>query len=256
MIRFTALGTGTIALSPARRCAGYLLECGAVRLLLDCGPGIAHRMAELGVEWRDITHVAITHFHLDHHLDLPLLLFAWRHGMLPARSAPLRILGPPGITGLLERTAALHGAWVHDPGYPIEVTELARDGRADLGHGVSLEAFPVPHTDESVAYSMGCGGRRLVYTGDTGHSPELAAWAHGADLLVAECSLPQPMAIPGHLTPELCGQLGNAARPQHLVLTHLYPPVEAVDIVAAVRRHFDGPLSVAHDGWTTTLEDG
>jgi ribonuclease BN (tRNA processing enzyme) len=256
MMRFTVLGTGTIALSPARRCAGYLVECGAVRLLLDCGPGTAHRLAELGLQWRDLTHVAITHFHLDHHLDLPLLLFAWRHGMLPARTAPLTIIGPPGIAGLLERLSAVHGDWVRDPGYPVTVTELARDGRMELEPGVSLEALPVPHTDESVAYSIGCAGRRLVYTGDTGHSPELATWARDADLLVAECSLPQAMAIPGHLTPELCGQLAAAARPRHLVLTHLYPPVEAVDIVAAVRRHFDGLLTVAHDGWTTTLEDG
>ena len=69
-MRLTALGTGTVALSRERSCAGYLLEAGAVRLLLDCGSGITHRLAELGDRWQSITHVALTHFHIDHHADL------------------------------------------------------------------------------------------------------------------------------------------------------------------------------------------
>ena len=113
-----------------------------------------------------------------------------------------------------------------------------------------LWAQKVPHTPESVAYSIEHGGRRIVYTGDTGPSPELAAWARGCDVLLAECSLPAEMAIPEHLTPEQCGELAAGAEPRHLVLTHLYPPVERVDIVAAVRPHFAGPITVAHDGWT------
>jgi hypothetical protein len=38
-----------------------------------------------------------------------------------------------------------------------------------------------------------------------------------------------------------------------LVLTHLYPPVEEIDIAAAVRERFDGPMVVATDGWTIEL---
>ena len=58
-MRFTALGTGTISLSAARSCSGYLLETGDVRLLVDCGTGITRRLAERGPSWQTITHVAI-----------------------------------------------------------------------------------------------------------------------------------------------------------------------------------------------------
>jgi ribonuclease BN (tRNA processing enzyme) len=94
-----------------------------------------------------------------------------------------------------------------------------------------------------------------VYTGDTGVSPELGEWAKGCDLLVAECSLPESMAIPEHLTPEQVGELGRIAQPRMLALTHFYPPVEQVDIEAAVRRSYAGPLTLAHDGWMTDIED-
>jgi ribonuclease BN (tRNA processing enzyme) len=61
------------------------------------------------------------------------------------------------------------------------------------------------------------------------------------------------MAIPEHLTPEQCGALAEEAAPRRLVLTHLYPPVEAVDISAAVGARYPGPCTVAHDGWQTDI---
>jgi hypothetical protein len=39
------------------------------------------------------------------------------------------------------------------------------------------------------------------------------------------------------------------------VLTHFYPPVERVDVPAIVGARYDGPLVLAHDGWTTTIDD-
>ena len=77
-MRLTTIGTGTAAPSRGRVQSGHLVEAGAVRLLMDCGSGVASRMADLGVQWQTITHLAITHFHADHVVDLPTLLYAWR----------------------------------------------------------------------------------------------------------------------------------------------------------------------------------
>ncbi|MGI9077569.1 MAG: MBL fold metallo-hydrolase, partial [Gemmatimonadaceae bacterium] len=71
-MRLTTIGTGTVSPSPTRVCAGVLIEFGTVRLLLDCGPGITHRMATLGIDWMGITHIAVTHFHPDHIADIPI----------------------------------------------------------------------------------------------------------------------------------------------------------------------------------------
>jgi ribonuclease BN (tRNA processing enzyme) len=252
-MRLTTLGTGTIALSPTRACAGSLVETGEVRLLLDCGSGVTRRLAELALPWSDVTHVALSHFHVDHHGDLPTLIFACRHGVLPPRSAPLIVIGPAGAGELLRRLADAYGPWLLDPGFPLAVVELAPGTPLALGADLALEAFKVPHTPESVAYSVTAGARRLVYTGDTGYAPALAEWAAGCDVLLCECSLPAAMAIAEHLTPEQCGALAELAGPRKLVLTHLFPPVEGVDIRAAVAARYAGPLVVAHDGWQTEI---
>jgi ribonuclease BN (tRNA processing enzyme) len=254
-MRLVALGTGTVALTASRVCSGYYLEAGAVRLLLDCGSGVTHRLAQLDVPWREITHVAFTHFHTDHVGDFPTLVFAWKYGDLPGRSAPLTVIGPSGTAALLGRMADAFGDWLRAPGFPLSVVELAPEGTLDLGGGTTLGARKVPHTAESVAYSITRGGRRIVYTGDTGYDPMLAEWARGVDVLLCECSLPAAMAIPEHLTPEQCGALAAAALPKRLVLTHFYPPVERVDVRAAVAAHYAGLVTLADDGSTFEIEE-
>lgn len=254
-MRYTTIGSGTISLTPGRACAGHLVEAGSARVLMDCGSGVAQRLAQLGVAWTEITHVTLTHFHIDHHADLPSLVFAWKYGILPGRSAPLEIIGPVGTRALLEKLAAGYGDWLLQPGWPLTLRELAPGEVLDLGGGVRLEALKVPHTAESVAYSIGRGSRRIVYSGDTGPSPELARWAHGADLLVLECSLPAAMAIPEHLTPEQCGAMAAEAMPRQLALVHFYPPVETVDVRALVGAAFAGPVTLTHDGWHFEIED-
>jgi ribonuclease BN (tRNA processing enzyme) len=174
-MRLTTVGTGTAVPSPARVCAGHLVEAGPLRLLLDCGSGVAHRLATLGLDWMGITHVALTHFHADHTSDLATLAVAWRHGHLPPRSEPLVVIGPPGTRALLERLAAALWPSLLAPGYPVDVVELEPDGRLELPGGVALSSRKVPHTAESVAYSVEQGGRRLVYTGDTAPDAALGA---------------------------------------------------------------------------------
>ena len=255
-MRLTTLGTGTVALVPDRVCAGHIVEAGSVRLLMDCGSGVAHRLAQHGIAWRDITHVAVTHFHLDHVSDFTTLVYGWKYGSLPGRSAPLVVVGPAGTAALIGRLADAFGDWLRDPGFLIAIREISPGASLELGDGLVISATKVPHTTESVAYSVTRGGRRIVYTGDTGYDPMFAEWARGADVLLCECSLPAGMAIPEHLTPEQCGALAAAALPKHLVLTHFYPPVEQVDVRSIVAAHYAGPVSLASDGAVFEIEEG
>lgn len=253
-MRLTTLGTGTA--SPSTRVnAGHLVEAGAVTLLMDCGSGVAHRMGELGANWFGITHLVFTHFHPDHTLDLTTLMFAWRYGALPPRSEPLTILGPVGTVQLIEQFAAIYGDKVKAPGFPVTVRELAPGERADLGDGVTIEAHKVPHTAESVAYSVERGSARLVFTGDTAFDTVVAEWARGCDVLLAECSLPEQLAVPTHLTPAQVGVMAEVAEPGRLVLTHFYPPVLDEDIAEIIALRYSGEVVIAVDGWSTDIEE-
>jgi ribonuclease BN (tRNA processing enzyme) len=211
-------------------------------------------MAELGLSWQTLTHVAITHFHADHTTDLANLIYAWRYGQLPPRTEPVELIGPPGFAALLHAMKSVFGEDLLTV-VPLRITELARGVPVQLAEDVVLSALKVPHTAESVAYSVSGRGRRVVVSGDTGFDPALAVWAGGCDVLLCECSLPDAMSLPTHLTPRQCGAIAAVAQPKQLVLTHFYPPVEAVDIPGEVAEHFGGPVVCCHDGWSLELEE-
>lgn len=215
---------------------------------MDCGAGTCHRLQQFGLPWFELTHIAITHFHADHFGELPALLFAMKYGWYHPRKEPLTLCGPRGFRALLDKLAAAFGDWVTEPGWPLTICELRPGVTQSLADGVSLDCTPVPHTDESLAFAISAGGRRLVYTGDTGPSEALGDWARGCDLLLAECSLPDNMAMDIHLTPSSVAALAARAQAKTLVLSHLYPPVEQVDIVATVATRYKGRVEIAQDG--------
>jgi ribonuclease BN (tRNA processing enzyme) len=49
--------------------------------------------------------------------------------------------------------------------------------------------------------------------------------------------------------------VARLAEPRRLALTHLYPPVESVDIAGVISSKYNGPVVIAHDGWSTTIEE-
>jgi len=248
-MRLVTVGTGTAAPHPERVQSALFVATDEVRLLIDCGSGSAFRLAALGLPWQSLTHLILTHFHADHTTDLATLLFAWRWGMLPPRAEPVTILGPVGTADLVNRHAAALGAGMLEAVPGMRIEEVSPGTITKMDGELALEARKVPHTDESVAYSLSANGHRVVVTGDTAFDPELGLWAKGCDVLVCECSLPDALASPYHLTPRECGALAAIAQPELLALTHFYPPVESVDIVAEVRERFGGKVVMCHDGW-------
>jgi ribonuclease BN (tRNA processing enzyme) len=248
LIQLVVVGTGTAAPSAKRTAAAYWVETGGNRILFDCGAGTVHRLAQFEIPWPQVTHVAITHFHQDHWGELPMFFFALKWGTLPPRSAPLTLIGPKGIHNRLTLLAAAYGDWVLEPGFPVEIRELSPGDTWRLPGDVTLESFKTPHTDESLAYALREGKVRLVYTGDTGPSDDLARWADSCDLLVAECSLPDGQALEIHLTPTQAGTMARTARARRLVLSHFYPQIEGTDPASVAARAFGGPVHAANDG--------
>lgn len=255
-MELVTLGTGTASPTAHRTAAAHWVTDGRTSVLMDCGPGATHRLATFGLDWPSLDHVVISHFHADHVTELPALIFALQYGTPEPRKRPLTIWGPPGLSTLLAGFAQALGTWVTaPPDYSIELREVepAEPQRADT---LTLEACSTPHTDESLAWSVATADARLVYTGDTGPSPALASWARGCGLLLAECSLPEEMALEFHLTPRSAGELAQQAGADRLVLTHFYPPVEGVDAAATAAQYFDGPVSAARDGDRFMIEAG
>lgn len=248
-MHLTCIGTGTAAPQPDHVCSGYLLEAHDVRLLLDCGGGVVHAMARLQLPWKRITHLAITHFHNDHIGDVPLLFFAWKHGMRPGRSEPLTLLGPRGTRRLVRQMAAVFGGHLEDPGFPLEIVELKPGEEVRLDDSLRLRTAKTPHTEESLAFRVEGETRALCYTGDTGMSEEVAIFAQAADTLLIECSVPEADAMDTHLTPSQVAAIARIALPRRLLLTHIYPQLDRSALPELVRLGgWPARVEVATDG--------
>ncbi|HEX5700877.1 MAG TPA: MBL fold metallo-hydrolase, partial [Rubrobacter sp.] len=99
---------------------------------------------------------------------------------------------------------------------------------------------------------LDAGGGAFVYTGDTEYSRSLVGLARGADTLLIECSFPDETPVPGHLSPLGVARIASEAGVRRVVLTHIYPAADELDLVTEVEGGFEGEILVAEDG--TELE--
>ncbi len=255
-MRVTILGSGTLLPDPCRNSAGHCVQTGGATILLDCGAGVVRSLLRYGIRWQDLTHIALSHFHTDHVGDLPPLLFALCHGLEKEREEPLWILGPPGLSTLLDRLAEAYGEYVLEPGFPLRLRELPRDGSwSDPGGRFRLYTHPTIHTDESVAYRLESGHGVMAYTGDTGPSTTLAEFLTGAALLIAECSIPDPPEIATHLSPDGVAEMARIAGPDLLVTTHASPPLDPERVPELIlQAGYSGTTVAGRDGMSFSVE--
>ncbi len=250
-MKLTVVGCGMATPDVDRVCSGYLVEATGVSILLDCGPGVVHSMAMLGIYLQSITHLCISHFHNDHIDDVPALFFAWRWGMLPPRKEPLTLIGPKGMKKKLDQLAKAFGDHLSKPSFDLTVAEMGPDERRLLGDVVHITADRMKHTPEAIGFRVETTNIALGYTGDTGESAEAAAFFHRVDTLVMECSLPDELGFPMHLTPSSAARMANIASPKRLVLTHVYPQLDR-DMLPQLMRDAGwlGEIIIAQDGMT------
>ncbi len=185
-----------------------ILECGAERIMVDCGPGTTYKMARMGLRPTQVNSVFFTHHHSDHIVDFPcfaLLRFDLDPGDLP----PLGVFGPPPTVELVDRLFGKRGAFLPDivarrehpishhghvkrggtlprPGIKVEAHDLD-SGMVVAGKGWKATAVRVPHVEPyliTLAYRFDTDGGSVVFLCDAADCPELRELARGADTLV------------------------------------------------------------------------
>ncbi len=256
MGRIVVVGSGTVVPEGSRGGSSFFYEQADARILVDCGPAAVQSMARHRLPWEDLTDLVVTHFHTDHVGGLPALFFSLTYGMLPAtRSEPLDVWGPPGTVRVFDGLEAALGDFFRNPGFPVRVHEVDPDAEVALGSGPVLRTHKTPHTPESQAIRLDAAGSGFGYTGDSGPSTTLGAFLHGLSVLVCECSLPDDLVGDNHLSPSSVARIAAEARPDLLLLTHIYPQFrEAVDVPNLVREAgYEGKMGVASDGMDVPL---
>ena len=237
-LRLTVLGcSGSYGAPAGGACSGYLVRAGDATLWVDCGNGSFSNLQQ-HVLPDDLTAVVITHGHPDHCVDLYGLHVLYRYGL---ERSGLPVYAPAGVEQHLE---SLVGSW----GGTFDWRAVAAGDRTTIGD-VALAFSATDHPPPTLAVEIGHGGKRLVYTSDTGPGWSIEAFASGADLVLCEATYQHgDIRSPTHLSARQAGEMARSARARHLMLTHLWPGLDPVASVEEGSEAFGhaAVLAAAH----------
>ena len=247
-MEITVVGSGTVVPNLKRRQSCVVVQTGGETLVFDLGSGAVRGMLHAGLDPFSTDRVFFTHFHPDHTVDVVPLMFAVMYGTEEKRERPLTLYGPEPFEEFFGRITAVWGEWMLGD-YPTEVIELPHECPSPIELPANRVLWaPVEHRPESIAYRIEGENGAFVYTGDTEYAPSVVELARGAHTLLIECSFPDDSPVPGHLTPSGVARIASEAGVDRVVLTHVYPPAEELDLTEEVGRGFDGEVLVAGDG--------
>ncbi|MGK0360339.1 MAG: ribonuclease BN (tRNA processing enzyme) [Bradymonadia bacterium] len=226
MTRMIFVGTGDAFNGAGRANSCYWIEPesgldqGAI--MVDFGPTALLQIKRLGLNANTIDAVWLTHLHGDHIGGLPLLIIElWFQAR---RTRPLIIAGPPGMKARVEALirTAYPSVLANLTQYLIEYIEWPVPGQVEIG-GHTIETIRAKHDTLAVAASFRAtlaNGKVLVFSGDTGWQPSLAALTEGADVFVCECSNVEP-GYWAHLSVAEIRQHRPEFKARALYLSHL-----------------------------------
>jgi len=249
-MKLTILGSGTVVPSGERNSAGYFVELPDARVMIDCGAGTVHALARYGLPWEQMTHLFISHFHVDHAGELASLFLAFRYGMKTDRSAPFTIVGPHGLDRVMDGLKLAFGSRVFDTKFPLSLRMVRPGERIELGRESNLSVAKAPHTPESLAVRIEGHGKVLCYTGDTAYDSELARFFRSADVLISECSFREPREGGLHLSISEAADLASHAGASSLIVTHFYFDVDEAALKVELEAAYAGEVIIGSDGFS------
>jgi len=240
------LGSGTCIPSPKRGAAGIVINIDDVPLLFDSGSGVLQKLAVVGIDYQKLQHLFYTHTHPDHSADLIPILQAMRISPHLKRIDDVFLYGPKQFSDFLDSLALAYGDWVIHADYEINITELSQS-QLQFPFG-TITTSPMQHSNYSIGFRLETTcHKKIVYSGDTDYCDNIIQLAADSDVLILECSFPDELKMNGHLTPTLAATIAAESGCNHLLLTHLYPACENIDIMSICRKIYSGNITIAHD---------
>ena len=239
-------------------------------LILDCGSGFRELGVALEQRWnapgyqgsRD-AHVLITHPHLDHTYGTPFMdayFDARKHFTLWGSAAVL-----DSLRVVLDPRSPLSHTYF-PPTFDLltalrDIREVQAGASFAIG-STTIRTHALNHPGGCLAYRLENSGRSFVFATDHEHEtvpdPQLAAFAHGADLLYADGQYlqdeydgsallpgevaPRPRRGWGHSSVEACVATAVAAGVRALHVGHREPK-RSDEQTARFEEHLQGCLS-------------
>ena len=216
-MELTVLGcSGSYGAPAGGACSGYLLRTAEAVLWCDCGNGtLANLQRHAAVD--DLTALVVTHWHPDHCADIYGLHVLLKYGL---ERQGLPVYAPEGLEGRL-------GTLVDGDWGGVFAWSAVGDGDAVTVEDCALRFSRTAHPPPTLAVEFSSGGKRLLYTADTGPDWSPEAFGPGADLILSEATFQRDNENSGiHLSARHAGELARSAGARRLMLTHLWPGLD------------------------------
>ncbi|MEQ6388022.1 MBL fold metallo-hydrolase [Bacillaceae bacterium S4-13-58] len=223
----------------------YLVQDKKTNILLDCGSGALAKLQNI-ISLEELDAVFISHIHPDHIADLYCLEFAMLiQTQLGVRTKPL------DVYIFSEQATNLPFSFPEI----FRVHEITRNDRLLVGSFTltfSENKHEIPCCAIKVSHS---NGKNLVYSADTGYTPQIIDFAKEVDLLLIECSFfkKQQGLVKGHLATYEVGEIAEKANVKQVLLTH-FPHFGQIDqLVEEVKEITKKDVMCAKDGFSINL---
>jgi len=242
-MNITIIGDSTCIPDVGRESACLLIDG---KHLVDTGWCAAQKMRQYGFDPLSLQSIILTHFHHDHYIGLPQLLFFI--GLRKRRGPPLKIIGPDKH---LEQVVNMAVAFLQTPRFPeiavdYELVPLEAGDGFELP-GLQFETTAAKHVsgkhvpEQALVYRATSKhtGASAVLTGDTSYHPPIAEFAKGVPLLIHDGA---------HTAAKDAAEIAKKAAVGRLVLIH-YSQSRAARILAEAKAVFPN-TELAREGNT------
>lgn len=239
------LGASGTYPTPGAACAGYLLRSNGSDVWVDSGPGTFANLQRHANFW-ELDGLVLSHLHPDHLLDFYPFYYALRYSGVVDRPPGFKVFAPSPGERHLTKMISFDEPCGFD-GY-IDFSQISEESAITLG-AFEFEFSRSVHPIETLSMRITSEGRTLVYSSDTGRTTTLADVAKGAHCLICEATLqtPDEGLSEVHLTAQEAGAVAAEAGVEKLVLTHLWPGLEAEQSVEQAAKEFSGEIIVGAD---------
>lgn len=194
-----------------------LIETTRASLLLDCGFSAPMGFWKAADRPLDLDAIYISHFHGDHFFGIPALLMRMKQ---EGRTAPLTIMGQPGVEAILSQTLELaYPGSMDTASFELTYVECITGQSRTLGD-MSLHFAMSDHSRPCLAVRVDNADGSIFYSGDGRPTDDTAALAEGARLIVHE-SFNLETSIPGHGTVDGSIDFARRAGARELALVHI-----------------------------------
>jgi len=257
----TFLGTGGgrfTTISQLRQTGGLYLRDRGLHCNIDPGPGSLVHMHRYGLDPTKTDAILVSHSHLDHCTDAPVLLEGITRGGLDRKGT---LVAPPSA---FRATRQSDGRGVgpifapHHRHMAANVHEVEPGDRISLNGMYDLEATRQYHSDPTtVGYKLRLTHGQFSYIIDTQYDDALADAHKGSRIVVCQMTRGGSQRIPWHMCTDDVERQADQIRPKLLLLTHFgYKLLKEGDPGEWAQRITDRtgvPTVAGRDGLRVTL---